>query len=182
LELVLVMAVIVVLSALVLPTFRGMYADAKIKGAADEVRGRWAEARAHAVNEGRAYRFAVILDKGNYRVAPEGTNYWSGADLPTVDDGTTPPYIVEGALPKGIYFVAPDSTKEVDDHEKDTALEGSVDQSMWKPENSIIFLPDGSAQDDREFRIVAPAARPIQLRFRALTGHGSMRVVSAREN
>jgi Tfp pilus assembly protein FimT len=176
----LVMAVIVVLSALVLPTFRGMYADAKIKGAADEVRGRWAEARAHAVNEGRAYRFAVILDKGNYRVAPDGSNYWSGADLPPVDDSTAQPYIVEGALPKGIYFVAPDSTKEVDDHEKDTALEGSVDQSMWKPENSIVFLPDGSAQDDREFRIVAPAARPVQLKFRALTGHGSMRMISVK--
>src|SRR5205823_247476 len=75
-ELLLVIALIVLLAAIAYPTLDGALATFRITEAADMVRACWADARAHAMNEGQAYRFAVLPGQGNFRVAPDSPDYW----------------------------------------------------------------------------------------------------------
>ena len=53
------MALIVLLSAAIYPNIEAMYGDSKVTASGDMIRAAWAEAQAHAMNEGRPYRFAV---------------------------------------------------------------------------------------------------------------------------
>ena len=55
------------MAAIAYPTLDGVLATFRMTEAADMVRANWADARAYAMNEGRAYRFAVISGKGNFR-------------------------------------------------------------------------------------------------------------------
>jgi len=47
-----------------------MMGDTPIKAAADQVKSRWAEARAKAMEQGKPYRFQV-MDSNTFRVAPD---------------------------------------------------------------------------------------------------------------
>jgi Tfp pilus assembly protein FimT len=168
LELMLVAAIMLMFAALSYPTLAAMYADIRLQGASDAVRAAWSEAQAHAVDEGRAYRFAIVPGKGNYRVAPDSDEFWEGSGNSATTDSDNPPYILEGALPKGMVF--PDQGGNVPNvAEEDTALpEGSVSIGQWV--SHVTFLPDGTAQDDAEVFLQYPGTRPITLRLRALTG------------
>src|SRR5262245_43682984 len=81
-EVTLVLALMVILAAIGYPSIDAMYTGGKVEGASDSVRAAWSEAQAHAVNEGRPYRFAMIPGKGNYRLAPHSDDYWSGGTPP----------------------------------------------------------------------------------------------------
>src|SRR4051794_399213 len=100
LEVLLVMAILVILAAVSLPTLDAMYGDTKLRGAADEVVGAWGEARARAIDTGVNFRFAIMPGKERYRIAPEGPDYWDGSKEThdDNDDGT----VMTGSLPKGI--------------------------------------------------------------------------------
>src|SRR5690348_16660356 len=74
-ELLLVLALLIVMAAIAYPTLDSLYADFRLSSAADQVRACWAEGRAHAVEEGRPYRFAVVPERGNFRIAPDGADY-----------------------------------------------------------------------------------------------------------
>ena len=66
----LVLTILVVaasLGAMSLDRFGG---DMRLNSAIDLVRGRWAEGRGQAIEEGRPYRFAVKVDEGRFNVAP----------------------------------------------------------------------------------------------------------------
>ena len=171
-EVVLVMAILVILAALAYPSLQGMYGYYQLQAAADTVRGHWAEARTRAMEEGRAYRFAVVWGKGNFRVAPDGADFWSGSDaVPDAGSGT-PPLIASDALPKGIPFRRPDSPRG--DNNADTVLpSSSIDPGQWSP--VATFLPDGTAREDVEVVLEASGTRPVAVRLRALTGGVSVR-------
>src|SRR5215831_16602595 len=89
-EIILVMAVLVILAGLSYPSLENMYGYYRVQAAADTLRGNWAEARTRAMEEGRPYRFAAVLGKGNFRVAPDGAEFWSGSDAAPADSGTPP--------------------------------------------------------------------------------------------
>src|SRR5262249_27782851 len=102
LEVLLVMAILVILMAVSFPSMMAMYGDSKVRGAADEVVGAWAEARARAIDDGIAYRFAVMPGKERYRIAPDSPDYWDGSKETSddADDGKCK----TGSLPSGIVF------------------------------------------------------------------------------
>ena len=102
LELMLVMTIIVIAAALAFPSFEAMMATSREFAARDMVRAYWAEMRAKATEENRAYRFAVTENTGNFRVAPDDDAYWSGNS--TGDGVDDKPLIVAGSLPDGILF------------------------------------------------------------------------------
>ena len=84
-ELVMVLAVLVVLAAVLYPLFDGLYAEMRVSQAADQVRAGWAEARAHAMNEGRPYRFAILPGQGahvktSHRLTVEVEDAIAGGD------------------------------------------------------------------------------------------------------
>jgi prepilin-type N-terminal cleavage/methylation domain-containing protein len=166
-EVTLVLALMVILAAIGYPSVDAMLAGVKADGAADAVRAAWSEAQAHAINEGRPYRFAFVPGKGNFRVAPASDEYWNGAS-PSADPDN-PAYACDGTLPKGVVFRVDGSGAPAGDG--DTSLpEGSVSAGQWDHDHFAVFLPDGTAQDDVDLTLELASARPVVVHLRALTG------------
>jgi prepilin-type N-terminal cleavage/methylation domain-containing protein len=166
-ELVLVVTLLVILAGVSFPSLQSMYGGFKVTAAADEVRAAWAQARAHAINEGTPYRFAVVPNHGNYRVAPDEDGYWAGHGTPehSGDPGQRP-LVLEEALPKGVRF---STDKAPAAGGGDTVLPpGSVSPSQWT--TVAVFLPDGTAREDVEIVFLSRGARPLVLKLRGLTG------------
>lgn len=177
-ELVLVLAVIVVLGAIAYPAFDTMYGGYRLTAAVDQVRAHWASAQAAAMDQGRAYRFAVLDGKGNFRIAPDSSDYWLGGDIAHPADAESgPPLMLEDALPKGVRFSDPDDAHAMtNDFTNDTiAPAGSIDPSHWS--TVAIFLPDGTAHEDVEIAFQTKGARPLLLKLRGLTGIVTMKAM-----
>ena len=170
-ELILVMVILVVVAAVVAPSVDFLLGTYRVTAAGDAVRGAWAQARSQAMNEGRPYRFSVLPQKGNYRLAPDSGEFWAGnGGSPSTADPATPPLIVEDALPKGVRFNDPNGSGGTNfDSGSDTVLPpGSVDPGSWS--TAVIFLPDGTARDDLELVFGARGSRSLSLKLRGLTG------------
>jgi hypothetical protein len=168
-ELVIVLAVLVVLATMVYPSIDAMYGDYRVTAATDIIRSSWALARARAIDDGQAYRFAIVPGRGNFRVAPDNSAFWAGGDAPPAGDQSTAPLILEDALPKGVRFVTADAVAGGAVQAGDSALPpGGVDPGMWT--SVVTFLPDGTAVEDVEIIFSARGARPMVLRLRGLTG------------
>jgi prepilin-type N-terminal cleavage/methylation domain-containing protein len=159
LEVVLVLAIVVVLTAMLYPSVEAMYSGYRVTAAADMVRGAWAEARSRAVNEGRRYRFSVR--QNSFRVEPDN------ADASGNDQESSEP--LEDALPKRVTFTV-NALSGPNDQDQGTGpgpIAGS-DSGSWTP--VVTFLPDGTASDDIEITFSGPGLQPQTLRLRALTG------------
>jgi prepilin-type N-terminal cleavage/methylation domain-containing protein len=152
-ELLLVVAVLVTLAAVAFPTLSSFWGDVKVKAAADNVREAWADARAHAIEEARGYRFAVQPGTGKFRIAPDADNFWDGSDT-SGNDSDAPPFMREGSLPNGITFDA----------------SGDLPQSgSWS--TVVVFNPDGGCNADVEILLREDDdTTPIAVRVRAMTG------------
>ena len=150
LELMLVIAIISILLAVSYPTLDGMYQDVKVKAAADQVREAWVEARARAIEDGRAYRFGVQQGTGRFRVAPDN----SFQDGSGAGENDAPPFVHESELAGSITFDVPgDATSE----------------AGW--ETVAVFSPDGSCSHDIEITLKgADDAAGLVVRVRAMTG------------
>jgi len=170
-EVMLVMALIVLIAAVSYPSLESMYSYYRVQAAADTLRSSWAEARTHAMEEGRAYRFSIVAGKGNFRVAPDAAEYWTD-EVPAAADPNNPPLVQSGALAKGVRFRRADAPSG--DSDADTALPvDSVASSQWTP--LAVFLPDGTAREDVAIVLEGSGARPLVVRLRALTGGVSVR-------
>jgi prepilin-type N-terminal cleavage/methylation domain-containing protein len=155
LELLLVIAILLMLAAMAYPSLSAWYMDTRVKAAADQVREAWTEARAHAIESGQLYRFAVQPGTGLYRVAPDAEEYWDGsASGGTADDGT-PIYVREDELSNGIVFNVP--------------ADFGAESNGWV--TVVVFNPDGSCQEDREIALKDDDdASSFVVRVRAMTG------------
>jgi len=172
LEMMLVLALIVILGSLAYPSLTAMQRSYRLDGAADAAKGGLITARALAINEGRAYRFAIVPGKGNFRVAPDSPAYWEGNGSPTVPEGTRAPQIFESSL-DGAWFVG-----DTNQTENPTSLEpGDVSLGMYR--TVAVFLTDGTARapdgtEDSQAEVVIPLAtegtQPIAISLRLLTG------------
>jgi type II secretory pathway pseudopilin PulG len=169
LELMLVLAVIVMVSALAVPSIDGMYGYYKMNAAVDGVRGVWAQGLAHAQDEGVAYRFSVVPGKGNYRLAPDSSDFWSGG-TPPVADPDNPPAVIDDSLPRGVTFAMGNNgpSPNVDSNAETSMPIGQVDSGSWS--TVAVFLPDGTARDDVEILFQVKGARSKSIQLRALTG------------
>jgi prepilin-type N-terminal cleavage/methylation domain-containing protein len=182
LELVLVIALLGILTAISYPSLDSMYGHYQVAAAADMVRARWAEARARALDEGQAYRFAVIPNQGNFRVAPDGADYWSGSNNPS-PNSDSPPLILEENLPKGVRFVTTTDAQSGDNSlpNIDTPPDsGSGDSSKWT--KVVTFLPDGRASDNVQIVFQTRGARPLQMKLRGLTGVVTVQPMDSNDN
>jgi prepilin-type N-terminal cleavage/methylation domain-containing protein len=170
-ELMLTMALLVVLAAISYPSLDAMYGTFKVTAATDTVRGAWAQGRARAMNDGRVYRFSVVPNKGNYRLAPDSADFWAGdSNAAQASDPGNPPLVLEGALPKGVRFSLTKNGPGTDQNPgSDTILpEGSVESSAWS--TAVTFLPDGTSREDVELVFQARGAQPVVIKLRGLTG------------
>lgn len=174
LELVLVLAVLGLLAAMAVPTMQTLYSDLRAKAAADMLRAAWAEARARAVNDGRPYRFSLALDYGNFRVAPDSPEFWSGnGDSSSMMANDVPPLVLDDALPRGVRFRSLETlgVGQALDNGESMLPPGGVDPGAWSA--TVLFLPDGTVRTDQEYLLIgiqAPSTRPLVVRLRSLTG------------
>lgn len=160
------MAVIVIAAGIAFPSVSTMYVQYRLRAATDTIRSGWVNARSHAVDESRRYRFSVVNGKGNFRVAPDDPAYWSGS--PPSDD-QQPSYIKEDALPSGIRFAHEGDAAS--DNKGDSVLP-SVNSGQW--ETVAIFDFDGTAQDDAEITVELNGGRPMIIKLRAVTGSSTV--------
>jgi prepilin-type N-terminal cleavage/methylation domain-containing protein len=162
-EVLLVMALLLILGAVAYPTLSAMYGDVRVKAAADEVRAAWTEARAQAIEDGRAYRFSVEPGTGKFRVAPDAGDFWDGSGGGPTDDSAPPAHIQEGTLPNGIVF----------DVSADLPSDGS-----WT--TVVLFNPDGTCPQDVEVTLKEDDdSTPVVVRVRAMTGAVTVRKKSS---
>jgi prepilin-type N-terminal cleavage/methylation domain-containing protein len=170
LELVLVLAIMVILAAMIYPSAESMYGHLKLSQGADTVRDAWAAARAHAINEGRPYRFAIIPGQGNLRIAPDSSEYWAGGG-PTQNESDDPdnkPLVETKTLPKGLRFSSGDSAPPPVTQGPSSIPEDGISPDMWS--TRTVFLADGTATDDVEVIFGADGTMGRVLKLRALTG------------
>lgn len=154
-EMVLVLLLLVVLAALAYPVVDNMYASSRLSAASDTVRARWSDARTHATEERRPYRFAIKDNTGSFRIAPDTDEFWDDGeeDLLANDQEA---FVLEGSLPDRVYFGSSDAS----------GADGAAQE--WR--KLVTFQPDGSASDDVEVSFATSGASPVILRLRATTG------------
>jgi Tfp pilus assembly protein FimT len=170
-EVMVVMAILVVISALSFPSLASMYGSYKMNGSVDAVRAAWADARARAIEEGRPYRFAVEPDGSSYRVAPDNDDYWQAGTNGPDNDPNGKGLILEHSLPSGVRFsVNGESVAELpNEPDNDIIGEKEVTTSNWSP--AVIFLPDGTAREDVRIVFRVRGVRSTSLQLRGLTGN-----------
>jgi len=157
----LVMALLAILTALAIPSLEAMIGHYRLNAAVDQVRAALATARAHAVDEGQAYRFEMVPNGNSYHIAPDNADFpndSSGGAPPSGDSGTPPPLVLEETLPKGVQFSLTDAPAGAGLSDTTTAA------------GVAIFLPDGTTRQDLELLFQGKGARPKILSLRALTG------------
>lgn len=160
-EIVVVVAIILIVFSLVVPITRTMMSDTRQTAAADMVRGRLADARAMAMEEGRAYKVGVQTGSGRIQVAPEDANCWDSVDAGVAMQQQQPTTIILDNLPEEILFGT-----GVDDFMGRTS---PIDANgAWR--DAGIFLPDGSARGDVEIFFGKVGVMPTRFRLRGLTG------------
>jgi len=178
-EMVIVCALLLIVAGLSIPSIESMYSDSKMQAAVDQVRGAWAAARSHAISEGQPYRFSESINGSDFRVAPDGSEYWGGGDPPAPTDANNPPMVKEASLPSHISFTVAASDPGSADPSTPSSSAPSTSGGAWT--TTAVFLPDGTAQQDVEiiFRLSEAGATPISLKLRALTGGMTTRRLSA---
>ena len=171
---ILVVAVVVLLGVMAYPSIQSMQGDLRLRQAADQVRSAWAMGRVQAVNEGRPYRFSVIPNKGNYRLAPDSSDFWSG-NLPDMSGNQSErPVVLEAALPKGVRLTTADAPPAEFDATDETSLPlGQVDPGMYLP--VVTFLPDGTSREDVAIIFSSKGTLPIVVKLRGITGGVTVR-------
>jgi len=179
LEVLLVIAVLVMISAITYPSLKSSYGYYKLHGGIDSVRAAWAMARAHAIEEGRPYRFSVEPNGSHFRVAPDQSDYWSGS-APS-DDPQGKGYVLEDALPGGVRFTV--NGEPVKDLPEDTSPPGKEEKTNYSSiewNTAVVFLPDGTAKEDVHILFQVRGARPTRVHLRGLTGTVSVEAIDTK--
>jgi Tfp pilus assembly protein FimT len=157
-ELLVVLAALIILGAVLVPTFSGMSRDTRIKAGADAIQARIAEARGAAIEDARPYFLLLSPDGTRVRVAPD-ENF---ADAQFADEEESGPFHAEENLPSDVTARA--------------VLGGAVaapDADGWI--RVATFLPDGTCKEDTAVvELNEPGVYPLTIRIRGLTGTSSV--------
>jgi len=169
LELCAVMALIVILASIAIPSYSGLMAGARVDAAGDMVLARMADARSMAMEQGTPFRFGFIPGTGRYQIAADDSPLWqnAGSQGTTIDAKDH----VAGELPQDVIFTT-------DVGALANSGGGSGGGGGWHMGG--VFLPDGMARggfnpdgttiDDVTFYFGMPGRAPQGVRVRGLTG------------
>jgi hypothetical protein len=166
-EMLLVLAIVVLAAAISVPLIGYLLGDSRLTAAGDLVRGKLAEARAHAVEDSQPWRLAYIPNTGVFQLAPDDSPEWET----TATDLTEKEGLVRDELPKDIVF----ALTHDDIMGQQQALSPGVG---WQ--TIAIFMPDGSAQDDSTTYFGKPGQGPMRVQVRGLTGSVSIEMFTVR--
>jgi len=161
LEILLVLALIVVVFAVAVPTLTGSLSNQRLKKSGEVVRAAFSRARVEAMRTGRIQAFHSQVGGNRYDVVP-----WYvaedavEADVPDADDVSATSAAGWGlideqaaeTLPEGILFVheteiADERTETIAAEAADTAAAARRYDTPWSP--PVLFYPDGTTSDAR---------------------------------
>lgn len=156
-EMMVVLGLLIILGAIIIPSFAGYWGNSKQRAAADQIRQRLAETRAKAMERGVPMRFAVNQTDGRIRVAPDGETFDSvPADNPPAFDSQATEDTLEGVTIEVILESDDDrSTPSAGGWTTVTTMKANGDSR--EPRHAIISVKE------KDFK-------PIQIEVRGLTG------------
>lgn len=132
-EMVVVVAVILLIGGILLPTLSGLTSDTKVKAAGDAVKARLMEARLNAMEQGRPYIFSISPDGLKMRVAADDS-----VEGEVGEDGQALPGVVlADDLPEEIALKL---AAAQDGNTPGTTAEGNT--------KVVTFQPDGTCTED----------------------------------
>jgi prepilin-type N-terminal cleavage/methylation domain-containing protein len=153
-ELIVVLAILVVLAGILIPTLAGLGGNSGMKAGADAVRSRMFDAKSRAMDDGIPYRLSLSEDGKTLQVEPDDP-VAAAADL---GHPVTPS---QDKLPSGLVAkVMPQD-----------GVEATVDQTGWV--RVATFTAEGTCREDLvEVQVseVGTTAIPITIRIRGVTG------------
>ena len=157
LEIVVVLAILIILASVTLPSFSAIRGNSDQKAGLDSLRARIADARGLAQQEGTAYRLAVNEDGTRVRLAPDVAEF---AHLPASNAASANVKVLEIALGKVTVTVpsTPENGERI-----------GADQDGWITLGT--FLPNGTCREDSTvIEVNEPSFPPIRLLLRGVTG------------
>lgn len=159
LEILLVLAVLVVITALAVPAATTVFSGQQLRTTADVIRARFADCRVRAVKSGDVYGFFYKPGSGEYWMAPVNTGFRS------LVNGTPPSN--QHVLENEVIFIAGETMQ--DGRSKVAAENIAADFLAYRP---ILFYPDGTSQD-AVVVLQSKNEMQIHLELRGLTGVAS---------
>lgn len=154
LELLCVIAVLTILGAVVLPSLAGMFVDTRVKAGADLMVAHCSDARAYAIEHGRAYQVFASPDGKRLKVGPDESEQaeQSGSSTPT------PPFVRETDLPTAVTLVPINTGGDAG-----TAGNGWV--------KLVTYKPDGTCREPAaRFELREDGVKPLVVNVRGMTG------------
>jgi Tfp pilus assembly protein FimT len=163
-EILIVMALLILLGAVIVPTMSSYYGNTRQKAVADLIRARIVEGRAKAMEQGTWYRVAINQDKSRIRVAPDaGVN---GQDFASLTPGNSN---------------APGTTVVEDKFENATAelIIDPTDTTRTTPDGEWITVmtigPEGICKEsDTVISVKELDYQPIQIRIRGIAASAAI--------
>ena len=155
-ELVIVLAVLIILAAVTLPSFEGLKGNSEQKASADRVRGLVADARGLAMSEGMPYRLALSSDGKRIRLAPDVAEF---AQLPVATEMSAATKAVEIRFERTLIEVEEVSEGEVESAASDDWI------------TIATFLANGTCREiSTVLRVNEGTFTPIRIQVRGVTG------------
>jgi prepilin-type N-terminal cleavage/methylation domain-containing protein len=180
-ELLLVLAIIVLIAGVSVPYFEGWFAGHRLNEGVDTLREHWIKARTLAMEEGRPYRFAYLLNGQSYRLAPDDIEHWeelagTSAGPQQSGVGFPPGMLVEAELPEAVYFYNLEGVQKGQPLIGGWAKESIV---FWPSGEARLHGPDGEERAETQVLLTDRSSRLKGLHIRALTGVVSVQIVDS---
>lgn len=161
LEILMVLAVFIMVTALAMPSISRAYVGQQLIGAADVVRARFAEARVKAIESGDVYGFFYMPGNGDYFIAPMVQGFQS------IQNGIQPT-VREDKLKNEVIFAIGETIQDA--RSADAHNNATQQYNSMRP---ILFYPDGTSQDAVVLLQSPHDQALIQVDLRGLTGTSS---------
>ena len=156
-EIMVVVAILVIVTAISIPLVRTMLDDGHLAAAGDMIRGQVAETRSRALESGRPWRLAYIANTGFFQLAPEDASDWDN----TATDPVRKENLIRDQLPPDIVFA-------INRDDILGAQQAGTPGQSWQTIGIYTF--DGGARDDSTTYFGKPGLMPMRVRLRGLTG------------
>jgi type II secretory pathway pseudopilin PulG len=161
-ELLVVIFILIITSAIAVPVIQAMLDDGRLQGATDMIRAKVAEARANAMETGNPWRVAFIPGTGVIQVAPDDATEWEQADTNLMQR----PGLIRQELPQFVYIGAGPG---------DIQGAGATPSPGANWHTIAVYTYDGSAREDSITYFGKYGTPPMAMELRALTGSVTMK-------
>lgn len=179
-EILLVLTLLVIISAIAIPTLQGSFSRASLYSGGDLLRGAWAKARLAAMQSGQTQAFRYELNGSRFQIAAMGAiGMPENNELAPVDPEETPDEsgrvsLSQNKLPNGVIF----SGGDVSSSNQILAMLPDVGEGPWSP--PIMFYPDGTTSD-ASLLLSNDRQAVVRVTLRGLTGVASIVDVETEE-